>query len=80
MTLDGFPEPFFGGSEQKARRWSRDDRTRLVRQEVVDLERTSDLGCPDLLMMRLPERCGSPRSIHGLREDLQLVLHEWVLW
>lgn len=31
LILGGFPEPFFSGSELEARRWSRENRARLVR-------------------------------------------------
>ena len=39
IRLGGFPEPYFGGSEVEARRWSREYRMRLVREELTDLER-----------------------------------------
>lgn len=72
LTLGGFPEPFFGGSEVEARRWSREYRNLLIREELVSLERVQDLGRLELLMIRLPELVGSPLSINGLREDLQV--------
>ena len=72
LKLGGFPEPFLSGSEVEARRWSRDYRNRLVREEVAGLERIQDLGNLELLALRLPELVGSPLSINALREDLQL--------
>ncbi len=81
LRLGGFPEPFFGGSEVEARRWSREYRTRLVREEVTSLERVDDLGRLELLMLRLPELVGAPLSINALREDLQLnhsTIARWV--
>ncbi len=72
LTLSGFPEPFFGGSALEAKRWSRDYRTLLVREEVGSLERIQDLGHLELMMLRLPELVGSPLSINALREDLQI--------
>ena len=72
LTLGGFPEPFFGGSERQARRWSREYRDRLVREEITSLERVTDLGRIELLMLRLPELVGSPLSLNALREDLQV--------
>jgi hypothetical protein len=72
LTLGGFPEPFLGGSAVEARRWSRDYRTRLIREDVASLERIQDLGHLELLMLRLPELVGSPLSINALREDLQI--------
>ena len=71
LRLGGFPEPFLGGSEVEARRWSREYRDRLVREEITSLERVQDLGRLELMLLRLPELVGSPRSINALREDLQ---------
>jgi predicted AAA+ superfamily ATPase len=72
LALGGFPEPYFGGSEIEARRWTREYRSRLVREEVVSLEQVQDLGNLELLMLRLPGLVGSPLSINALREDLQV--------
>lgn len=77
LTLGGFPEPYFSGSETEARRWSREHRTLLIREEVATLERVQDLGNLELLMLRLPELVGSPLSINAVREDLQ-VTHKTV--
>jgi predicted AAA+ superfamily ATPase len=78
LELGGFPEPFFGGSKQEARRWSLEYRTRLIREDLVSLERVEDLGNLELLVLRLPELVGSPLSVNALREDLQLS-HKTVL-
>lgn len=72
LRLGGFPEPFLSGSEVEARRWSREYRTLLVREEVAALERIQDLGHLELLMLRLPGLVGSPLSVNALREDLQV--------
>ena len=72
LRLGGFPEPYLGGSEVEARRWSREHRTLLIREEVTSLERIQDLGRLELLMLRLPDLVGSPLSINAVREDLQL--------
>lgn len=72
LKLGGFPEPFFSGSTVEAKRWSREYRTRLIREDLVQLERVHDLGTLELLALRLPELVGSPLSINGLREDLQV--------
>jgi predicted AAA+ superfamily ATPase len=72
LNLSGFPEPFFEGSEVEARRWSREYRQRLIREDVLSLERVEDLSQLELLMLRLPSLVGSPLSINSLREDLQV--------
>ena len=80
LRLGGFPEPFLGGSETHARRWSREYRTLLVREDIVALERIQDLGHLELLMLRLPELVGSPLSVNALREDLQVSHKAVVNW
>lgn len=70
--LGGFPEPFFSGSQDDARRWSREYRTRVLQDEIRSLEQIVDLGNLQLLMQRLPTLVGSPLSLNALREDLQV--------
>jgi predicted AAA+ superfamily ATPase len=80
-TLSGFPEPFFSGSARDARRWSTSHRNLLIREDLVSLERVDDVGRLELLALRLPELVGSPLSINGLREDLEVshkTLTRWV--
>jgi predicted AAA+ superfamily ATPase len=72
LELGGFPEPFTIGEVVEARRWSREYRNLLVREEVTSLERVDDLGTLEQLAMRLPELVGSPLSLNALREDLQV--------
>jgi predicted AAA+ superfamily ATPase len=72
LTLGGFPEPYLGGDPVEAKRWSREYRTRLLREDLTSLERVSDLGKLELLMLRLPDLVGSPLSLNALREDLQV--------
>lgn len=72
LTLSGFPEPFLGGSQREARRWSNEYRTRLVREDLLSLEQVQDIGSLELLMTRLPESVGSPLSINSISEQLQV--------
>jgi len=80
LTLGGFPEPFFEGSEVEARRWSREYRNLLIREELVELERVHDLGNLELLVLRLPDLVGSPLSVNALREDLRLAFKTVESW
>ena len=77
MALGPFPEPLLAGSATAARRWSRQYRSRLVREDVADMERVTDMGAMESLSVRLPALVGSPLSLNGLREDLQ-VAHKTV--
>jgi len=72
LTLGGFPDPFLSGSEREAKRWSKEYRNRLIREEIASLEQITDLGKMQLLMLRLPALVGSPLSINSLKEDLQI--------
>ncbi len=81
LRLGGFPEPFLGGSEIAAKRWSREYRSRLIQEDLTPIERVQDIGSLELLSMRLPEIVGSPLSINALREDLQIshkTISRWV--
>jgi predicted AAA+ superfamily ATPase len=81
LTLGGFPEPYFSASEVEARRWSREYRNLIVREEMTSLERVMDLGRVEQMMLRLPDLVGSPLSVNSLREDLQVshkVAEHWL--
>ena len=80
LKLGGFPEPFFSQSESEARKWSREYRNRLVREEIVSLEKVTDLGNIELLYLRLPDLVASPLSINALREDLQVSFRAVANW
>ena len=77
LNFGGFPEPFFMASEMETRRWSREYRTRLVVEDLQDLETVKDIALVQQLVLRLPELVGAPLSINSLREDLQ-VAHQTV--
>jgi len=72
LIYGGFPEPFTLQSEKESKRWSREYRSRLVREDLRDLENVRDLGIIEHLALRLPDLVGSPLSINALREDLQV--------
>ena len=80
LSLGGFPEPFYAGSQDKARRWSRGYRSRLLEEDLRGLESVHDLGSLEQMMIRLPDLVGSPLSINALREDLQLNHHTVSRW
>ncbi len=77
LAFSGFPEPFLLASEKETKRWSREYRTRLVVEDLQDLERVKDIALVQQLVLRLPDLVGSPLSLNSLREDLQ-VAHQTV--
>lgn len=70
LRLGGFPEPLLGGSEAKAKRWTRLRGERLVYEDIRDLRNIRDLQALRVLMDLLPERVGSLLSVNSLREDV----------
>jgi uncharacterized protein len=72
LVYGGFPEPFLLQSEKESRRWSREYRSRVVLGDLSDLEKVQDVGLIERMAIRLPDLVGSPLSLNGLREDLQV--------
>lgn len=71
FQLGGFPEPFFGSDKTESKRWSKEYRSRILRDDMSSVESIHDLGTAELVLLRLPELVGSPLSINGIAEDVQ---------
>ena len=80
LMLGCFPEAFFASNMTEAKRWSREYRTRLIKEELTSLENIINLGTLELLAIRLPDLVGSPLSINSLREDLQVSFKTVANW
>jgi predicted AAA+ superfamily ATPase len=79
--LGGFPEPFLSGKEVDAKRWSREYRQRILRDDISSIENISDVGSAENLLLRLPDLVGSPLSIQNLSEDLHIsfkTIKRWI--
>lgn len=72
LKFGGFPEPLFGRDEAEHRIWRRDRLSRVVREDLRDLEHVREISLLEHLVDLLPSRVGSPLSIKSLREDLQI--------
>lgn len=72
LQFGGFPEPLFAQSEAEHRIWQRDRISRVVREDLRDLEHVKEISLVEHLVDLLPSRVGSPLSIRSLREDLQI--------
>ncbi len=71
LSLGGFPEPFLGGSANKAQRWSRLQVERLIQEDLRDLTLVRDIQQIHLLATLLQDRIGSQLSYKSLEVDLQ---------
>jgi hypothetical protein len=72
LRFGGFPEPLFAGSETEHRLWQRDRLSRVVGEDLRDLERVREISLVEHLVDLLPARVGSPLSIANLRPDLDV--------
>ncbi len=72
LKFGGFPEPLFARDAAEHRIWSRDRLSRVVREDLRDLEQVREITLVEHLVDLLPSRVGSPLSIKSLREDLQV--------
>jgi len=80
-NFGGFPEPLFSESERELKRWHRSRVSKLVKNDIRDLEEIKDLNKIELLALALPERVGSPLSLNSLAEDLEAspkTIKKWV--
>ena len=80
LIFGGFPEPFSLQSEIQSRRWSREYRSRVIQDDLSDLENVQDLSIIESMVIRLPDLVGSPLSLNALREDLQVSHQSVARW
>jgi predicted AAA+ superfamily ATPase len=70
LKFGGFPEPFLRGSERTLRRWHNQRTSRIVSDDIRELEQVKELSLIELLINALPERVGSPLSRKNLAQEL----------
>lgn len=72
LAFGGFPEPLLRANERALRIWQRERMTRVIRDDLRDLERVREISLLEQLADALPERVGSPLSVKSLRDDLEV--------
>lgn len=70
LQYGGFPEPLFAKDPREHRFWQRDRLSRVIREDLRDLELVKEVSLLEALVDLLPSKVGSPLSIQSLREDL----------
>ena len=81
LKFGGFPEPFMKASDRFHRRWLRENSSRVIHEDLNDLENVRDISNLDLLLHHLPACVGSPLSINRLSKLLQVApqtVEHWV--
>lgn len=71
LALGGFPEPFFTGSEAFWKRWSRNHRDLIVREDMRDLTRIVEVDKIESLLEMLLPSIGQVISYRNLANDLE---------
>lgn len=72
LKFSGFPEPFLQQDEVEHRIWQRDRISRVIKQDLRDLEQVRSIALIEHLVDLLPGRVGSPLSVKSLSEDLEV--------
>jgi predicted AAA+ superfamily ATPase len=72
LRFGGFPEPYVARSDSFYRRWQRERKSRVVYQDLRDLDTVRELSLIELLVDALPSRVGSVFSVNSLKEDLEV--------
>ena len=72
LKFGGFPEPLIAQNEAEHRIWSRDRISRVIREDLRDLEHVREISLIEHLTDMLPSKVGSLLSVGSLREDLQI--------
>jgi len=80
LQFGGFPEPFLKGSTRHWKRWQRERQSRVIQEDLLNLEHVKEVSQMDLLMQVLPDRVGSPLSVNNLRQDLAVAFETADRW
>lgn len=80
LRFGGFPEPFLKGGERHWKRWQRERLSRVVYEDLVNLEQVKEVSQMDLLAGVLPDRVGAPLSVNNLREELSVAFETADRW
>lgn len=80
LTFGGFPEPFLKGQRPAWQRWQNERVSRVVQEDLVSLEKVSEVSQLSLLAAILPDKVGSLLSINNLRRDLGVAFDTAERW
>jgi len=80
LNQSGFPEPYYAKSEYYPR-WAKSHLDIILRQDLIDLERVSDILAIETLIELLSQRVGQVVSYESLAEDLSrspITIKRWI--
>lgn len=80
IHMAGFPEPFSAGTEDFCTKWREDHVSLILREDLRDLTRITQLNKLETLLYLLPATVGSPLSINSLKGTLECNHESVVTW
>lgn len=72
LALGGFPEPFLTADEREARRWRKERFSRILREDIRDLEQIRHIPTLQLMVDMLRERVCGLITLSNIAQDLQV--------
>ena len=70
LQYGGFPEPFLRQNTRHWKRWQRERQSRIIQDDLINLENVKEVSQLDLLARMLPEKVSSILSLNKLKQDL----------
>ena len=80
MSLGGYPEPFLENDLRLSKVWRKNHLERVIREDLLDLEKVNQLKKIEILIQLLSERVGSLISYASLARDLETSSHTIKHW
>ena len=78
-----FPEPLFRQNISKWKLWRQNRHEMIIREDLRDIGRSSDIGKIEMLAAILPDKVASPLSLNSLKLDIEVshqTLQRWLGW
>jgi len=80
LQFSGFPEPYYSQNLKEHSLWQRNRLSRVIREDLRDLELVKEISLLESLADAIPDRVGSLLSVENLRKDLQVNHKTIVRW
>ena len=80
IEYGGFPEPFLANNKRKANLWRKSHLDRILREDLLDLEKVTQLKKIEILVQLLSERIGYQINLASLARDLEVSSHTVKHW
>ena len=80
ISLGGYPEPFLTNDLRLSKVWRKNHLERVIREDLLDLEKVHQLKKIEILIQLLSERVGSLISYASLARDLETSSHTIKHW